>query len=70
MKFLNSQYVDMCCSLSPARFRIVNQQRFESRVFAMVDDVYLRALYYLYVSYTLMLFKSTDGESTVRNVFK
>ena len=68
MKFLNSQYVDMCFA-SRARFRIANQ-RFECRVFAMVDDVYLRALYYLYVSYTLMLFKSTDGESTVRNVFK
>ena len=58
------------CYLSPARFQIVNQV-FECRVFVLVDDVYLNASYYLYESYnTLMLFKSTDGESTVRNVFK
>ena len=57
----------MCAA---ARSRIVNQP-YECRVFVMVDDVYFIALYYLYVSYTmLMLFKSTDGESTVRNVFK
>ena len=68
MKFFNSQCVCMCVA-SPARFRIVNQ-RFECRVFVIVDDVYLSAPYYLNVSYTLMLFKSTDGESTVRNVFK
>lgn len=71
---MNLNYVCVCVTaacvrVSAARFKKVNQ------LFPMVCVCYgnrclLEYALYFNVSYTAILFGATDGESTVRNVFK